>query len=88
MGKHQVSLPLRGNPQPGFHTVLPFIEVGDYEAIWAKEKVSFNTLSERFAAVPSGVPFTVKDAVRYTQSEAGRQGPIRATRNAAGRNLN
>ena len=56
MGKHQVSLPLAGSPQFGFNAVSPFTEMGAYEAIWAEEKVSFNSLSKRFAAVPGSVP--------------------------------
>ena len=51
----QAGLPL-GGPQPGFHAVSPFIEMGAYEAIWAEEKVSFKTLSERFSAHPDSVP--------------------------------
>ena len=34
----------------GFNAVSPFVEMGAYEAIWAEEKVSFKTISERFAA--------------------------------------
>lgn len=52
----QARLPLEGSPQFGFSAVSPFVEMGAYEAIWAEEKVSFKTLSERFAAVPGSVP--------------------------------
>lgn len=56
MIRQQARLPLEGSPQFGFSAVSPFVEMGAYEAIWAEEKVSFKTLSERFAAVPGSVP--------------------------------
>ena len=34
----------------------PLAEVGAYEAMWAEEKVSVKTLSERFAAHPGYLP--------------------------------
>ena len=51
----QAGLPL-GGPRFGFHAVSPFTEMGAYEAIWAEEKVSFKTLSERFSAHPRSAP--------------------------------
>ena len=55
-GNQQASLSLGGHEWPGFSAVSPFTEMGAYEAIWAEEKVSFKTLSERFAAHPSSTP--------------------------------
>ena len=41
---------------PALNAVSPLAEMGAYEAMWAEEKVSFKTLSERFAAHPGYLP--------------------------------
>ena len=51
---HQPNLPLAATGP--LNAVTPLAEMGAYEAIWAEEKVSFKTLSERFAAYPGHVP--------------------------------
>ena len=55
-GDHQSSLPLAEAGMPALNAVSPLAEMGAYEAMWAEEKVSFKTLSERFAAHPGYLP--------------------------------
>lgn len=55
-GDHQPGLPLGAAGTPALNAVAPLAEMGAYEAIWAEEKVSFKTLSERFAAHPGYLP--------------------------------
>lgn len=55
-GDHQSSLAFGAAGPPALNAVAPLAEMGAYEAIWAEEKVSFKTLSERFAAHPGHVP--------------------------------
>ena len=55
-GNHQSSLPLAEAAVPALNAVSPLAEMGAYEAMWAEEKVSFKTLSERFAAHPGCLP--------------------------------
>ena len=53
---HQLNVPFGTAAPPALNAVSPLAEMGAYEAIWAEEKVSFKTLSERFAAHPGYVP--------------------------------
>lgn len=48
--------PLFEHKEPTFRTISPFKELGAYEALWARPKMSFKTLADLFREHPDSLP--------------------------------